>query len=408
MRKSFKSIILWLFLVVIIASCGGGSGSPNGGDSPDTIAPSDPTGLLVSAVTSSVVSLNWNASTDNIGVSGYKIFRNSTQISTTTSTAFNDSGLISSTTYTYTISAYDAVGNNSAQSTPLGATTSSSEPFDTQAPTSPANPTATAVGPRQVTLTWSSSQDNVGVVGYIIYRDGVYLKSVATTTTNDTDLSESTAYCYSLAAFDAANNTSGQSAQVCATTTANVGTGEVTGRIFWNTVPVSSAGALIKTGSNYYSSTTVAETVTDASGAFDLRDVPAGDYYIYGVKPQGSTEYWDWFGQPVTVWANELVDVGTLHLSKIMTLIEPQNNEIVTTNPPTFSWQAFPGADNYHLDVFENGGSYPRLISIWTATTSYIPPQALPSGREYQWSVHAYTADGWQIAYYSAWIFAIP
>jgi chitodextrinase len=407
MRKGFVCLAFCLIISIGLISCGGSGGSSYPGSSfSDTTPPSVPSGLTATPTSLSSISLNWTASTDDVGVAGYKIFRNGTQISTSIAISFDDTGLTSSTTYSYTVSAYDAAGNNSPQSTPSSATTSSSEPLDTQAPTSPTNLTATALGPRQINLIWSSSQDNVRVAGYKIYRDGAYLKSVTTTTTNDTGLSESTAYCYSVAAFDAANNTSWQSSQVCATTTANVGTGEVAGIIFWNGEPVPNAGALIKTGSNYYSGTTIAETVTDASGAFDLRDVPAGDYYIYAVKPQGSTEYWDWFGQPVTVWATEVVDVGTMYLSKIITLIDPQNN--VTTNPPTFSWQAFTGADHYTLSVVQYTVPVTWVLYIKTTATSYTPTQALLSGQQYQWSVDAYTSDGLEIAYSSFWIFTIP
>jgi chitodextrinase len=349
--------------------------------------------------------LNWIASTDDVGVAGYKVFRNGKQISTSTTNSLDDTGLTSSTTYSYVVSAYDAAGNNSPQSTSSSAMTSSSESLDTQAPTSPTNLAATAVGSSQINLLWFPSLDNVSVVGYMIYRDNGYLKSITTTTINDTGLSESTAYCYSVAAFDAVNNASKKSAQVCATTSTSATTG-VAGNIYWNRVPVPNAVARIKIGPSPYVGTTIAETVTNASGAFYLSDVPAGDYYIYAIKPVGSTEYWDWLGLPISVQANELVDVGTMHLSKIMTLIEPQNDAIVTTNPPTFSWQAVPGADSYNVYAYENGGSYP-LFYISTKDTSYSPTQVIPSG-QYQWSVDAYTFDCLRIAYYSAWIFTIP
>ena len=95
---------------------------PGGGD---TQAPSVPSGLTVGAVTSSTVALSWNASTDNVGVTGYKIFRNGSQCGTSATTAFTDTGLSASTTYSYKVSAYDAVPNESAQSSQVTATTQS-------------------------------------------------------------------------------------------------------------------------------------------------------------------------------------------------------------------------------------------------------------------------------------------
>ena len=77
---------------------------------------------------------------------------------------------------------------------------------------------ATADSSSQITLTWDGT-DNVGVSGYNIYRDGSFLKSVTSTSTSDTGLSPSTTYCYTVSAYDAWDNESGQSSPpVCAIT----------------------------------------------------------------------------------------------------------------------------------------------------------------------------------------------
>ena len=87
----------------------------------DTTAPSVPTGLTAAAVSSSQINLSWTASTDNVGVSGYRVFRGGTQIATTSTTSFANTGLSASTTYSYTVAAYDAAGNLSAQSSAASA-----------------------------------------------------------------------------------------------------------------------------------------------------------------------------------------------------------------------------------------------------------------------------------------------
>jgi len=74
------------------------------------------------------VSLAWTASTDAVGVSGYRVYRNGTQVGTTSSTAFTDGGLTPSTTYSYTVAAYDGSGNVSAASAPVSATTTAGTP----------------------------------------------------------------------------------------------------------------------------------------------------------------------------------------------------------------------------------------------------------------------------------------
>jgi chitodextrinase len=89
----------------------------------DTTAPSVPAGLTVANHTVSSIDLNWTASTDDVAVTGYKVYRDGTQVGTTPTASFSDSNLTAGTTYTYTVAAYDAAGNDSAQSSGLQATT---------------------------------------------------------------------------------------------------------------------------------------------------------------------------------------------------------------------------------------------------------------------------------------------
>ena len=94
---------------------------------PDTTLPSTPTNLTAAPVSSSQINLSWTASTDNVGVQGYKVYRNGVQIATVTSgNSYSDTGLSPSTTYYYTVSAFDAAGNTSAQSNSGSATTKTS------------------------------------------------------------------------------------------------------------------------------------------------------------------------------------------------------------------------------------------------------------------------------------------
>ena len=108
---------------VVVTVGGTTSNGVNFTVSTDTTAPSVPTGLTASAPCVSQVSLNWTASTDNVGVTGYDVYRNGTKIATSTTTTFQDSGLSASTKYTYTVDAFDAAGNTSAESASASATT---------------------------------------------------------------------------------------------------------------------------------------------------------------------------------------------------------------------------------------------------------------------------------------------
>src|SRR3990172_5169055 len=183
----------------------------------DTTTPSTPTGLSAAVVSSSQINLSWTASTDNVGVTGYNVYRNGTPIATVASLSYNDTALTPNTTYSYTVSAYDAAGYSSVQSASASATTQAVS-ADTALPTIPTGLTATAVSSSQINLSWTASTDNIGVTGYDIYRGGTPLTTVAATSYSNTGLTASTLYSYTVRAKDAAGNNSAQTASVSATT----------------------------------------------------------------------------------------------------------------------------------------------------------------------------------------------
>lgn len=88
---------------------------------PDTTAPAVPTGLTATASTGQVA-LSWTASSDNVAVTGYKVRRGGTLIASPSTTNYTDTGLSNGTTYSYTVSAVDAAGNESAQTSAVTAT----------------------------------------------------------------------------------------------------------------------------------------------------------------------------------------------------------------------------------------------------------------------------------------------
>ena len=93
------------------------------GPDSDTTPPTVPTALSATAVSPTQINLSWTASTDNVSVTGYKIFRNGTQVATSSSTAYQNTNLMQNTAYTYAVAAYDAAGNTSTPSASAGATT---------------------------------------------------------------------------------------------------------------------------------------------------------------------------------------------------------------------------------------------------------------------------------------------
>ena len=173
-----------------------------GGDTQAPTAPSTLTGS--SGVTPNTVNLNWTASTDNVAVTWYLIFRNGVKIDSVATPAYTATGLTIGTAYAFTVKARDAAGNISAVSNTANITLK-----DTQAPTAPATLTASSgTTPNNFNLNWAASTDNVAVTWYLIYKDGVKIDSVTTPAYTATGLVNGTTYAFVIKARDAAGNIS--------------------------------------------------------------------------------------------------------------------------------------------------------------------------------------------------------
>jgi chitodextrinase len=110
----------------------------------DTTAPTVPTGLTATPAGTSVA-LSWTASTDNVGVDHYNVYRDgaATPLTSVTGTSYTDSGLTAGTTYNYQVSAVDAAGNDSGTTAMVPATT-------TPAPTGGTTVQATLLADRTI------------------------------------------------------------------------------------------------------------------------------------------------------------------------------------------------------------------------------------------------------------------
>jgi hypothetical protein len=91
----------------------------------DTTPPSVPQNLSAQATSQTAINIQWNASSDNVGVTGYKLYRNGSYVTTTSTNPYTDTNLSASTTYSYAVSAIDAANNESAKSGSVTATTQS-------------------------------------------------------------------------------------------------------------------------------------------------------------------------------------------------------------------------------------------------------------------------------------------
>ena len=176
----------------------------------DTTAPTTP-GNLTASLAGTTANLSWTASTDAVGVTGYRVSRNGTVLAgTVAGTTFANSGLAAGT-HTYTVTAVDAAGNVSGASNSASVTVASAPPppGDTTAPSVPANFTAVLSG-TTANLSWTASTDNTAVTGYRITLNGALHTTVLNTFYNGTNLAPGT-YTYTVAAMDGAGNVSNPS-----------------------------------------------------------------------------------------------------------------------------------------------------------------------------------------------------
>ena len=189
----------------------------NGASASGATPPSVPTDLTATAISPSRIDLSWNASTDNTGVSHYRILRDGAEVGAPSVTTYSDTGLAASTEYTYAIIAVDTGGSESAASAPASATTF---PPDTTPPSAPAGLSATAVSSSRIDLNWTPSTDNVGVSHYRVLRDGLEVGTPNGASFSDRGLARETSYTYTVIAVDTSGNASAASSPASAETLA--------------------------------------------------------------------------------------------------------------------------------------------------------------------------------------------
>ncbi len=191
--------------------------------SADTSAPSAPGSVAAVAISSSNVNLTWTASTDNIAVTGYNIYRGGVVISTVGGSilTYSDTSLVGNTDYVYQVSAIDGAINESAKVTATPNPVHTPTSIDKTPPSTPTNPQTPVIASQSAKVTWTPATDNVGVVGY-----HVYIKGILDTFDGDTTTASFTARCLApnipyaitVKAFDAAGNISSTAMNVSLTT----------------------------------------------------------------------------------------------------------------------------------------------------------------------------------------------
>ena len=181
----------------------------------DISAPTVPASVGLTRKTDTTASFSWLASTDNVGVTGYKIYKDAVYVNTTTNLNYTFTGLTANTAYVLTVSAIDAAANESAQSANCLVTTNAVADV-----TPPAVPTTLAVNSvtvGSIALTWDANVET-DLHGYKLYVDTLYTKTVFTNATTISGLTSNTSYDLQISAFDTSDNESALTTAVVGTT----------------------------------------------------------------------------------------------------------------------------------------------------------------------------------------------
>ncbi len=349
----------------------------------DTTPPTVPVGLAPTEITINRFTLSWSASTDNVGVTAYEVFRGGTSLGPTTGLSFVVTGLAPNTAYSMRVRARDAAGRWSAQSTALVVRTAP----DTTPPAAPLNLAASALGVTGFTVAWSAATDDVAATAYEVFRNNVSLGVTAALTRTLTGLAPATTYTITVRARDAAGNWSVLSAPLAVATppddaapsvplglaasavsvssfklswTAATDNVRVTGyEVFRNGTSLGTSGAVTRTVGNLVPETT----------------------YTVAVRARDAAGHWSALSAPLTV--TTLADTTP---PAVPTALLAQN---LSATGFTLRWTA--PADNVHVtgyEVFRDGA----LLGPTTATSRVIT--GLVPVTDYTFTVRARDAAG--------------
>jgi chitodextrinase len=170
----------------------------------DTSSPTQPGSPTATALDASRIALAWSASSDNVGVAGYRVYRGGNLLTTVSSTSYTDTGLSPATTYSYQVVAVDAAGNTSTAASASATTLA----LDTVPPSQPGS-LLVSPGKRKVSMSWTASSDNVGVAGYRVFRNDVLAATLSASARTYSANGVSPGFqTFGVEAFDAAGNAS--------------------------------------------------------------------------------------------------------------------------------------------------------------------------------------------------------
>lgn len=182
----------------------------------EILPPAAPLNLRIDDVTTNSVSLSWEAAIDDVGVTGYHVYRDDQLVQTLSGTdlTYIDTGLMEATTYTYKIRAVDQAGNLSEASNAVKARTKMT--MEVSRPLPPTKLRSARVTEHEVALMWDAPDESKEIMSYQVYRNNVLVGEVAGETSLYTDkyLQENTKYSYVVKSKNKEGNLSEESNKI--------------------------------------------------------------------------------------------------------------------------------------------------------------------------------------------------
>jgi chitodextrinase len=267
----------------------------------------------------------WSASTDNVAVASYGLYKAGTLTGSATTTSATFSGLACNTSQALAVDAADAAGNRSGKATLTAAT--SACPGDTTPPSTPTGVTVTGSTQTTISLSWTAATDNVAVTGYNVFRGGSLDGTSTTTSYTGGSLTCGSSYSLTVQAKDAAGNVSGQSGSVNASTAAcSGGTDPVitaAGDLCGSSTDCAPTATLVEQinptraltlGDNAYNDGSLSQFNTEYNpnwGRFKAKTSPSPGNHDYHVS--GAADYFTYFGSlaPAPYYS---FDLGAWHI----------------------------------------------------------------------------------------------
>ena len=360
---------------------------PLSGTGADTTRPSVPKNLSAIAFSSSQINLAWDASTDNVGVTGYKVYRGGAYLKSVTTNATSDTGLNANTPYCYSVSAYDAIGNESRQSSQVCVTTLVCPTPGTASSPSPSDgATGISTSP---TLSWAatSSTDSYDVY-FGTSTTPPLVGNVTSASYPLSGLNPGTVYHWKVVAKNSCGNSTFGPVWSFTTGCPTPGTASS---------PSPSDGA---TGIS--TSPTLSWAATSSTDSYDVYfgtsttpplvgNVTSASYPLSGLSP-GTLYYWKVVAKngcgnstSGSVWS-----FTTCPMPGTPSIPSPLDGATGISTSPTLGWTATSNTDSY--DVYFGTSTTPPLVG--NVTSASYPLSGLNSGTLYHWKVVAKSKCG--------------